>query len=388
MCAVTTPRVRGSPFAAAGSAALGDTPRTYAGGAPYQTIVPKWLDTNKHAVCPHENHACVVFILGGPGAGKGTMCRRIAEEFRYVHLSMGDLLRAERARPDSEVGQLINSHIQNGTLVPADVTVGLLLQAMQAQEDWKRGKFLIDGFPRDLDQIEAFNNIMGTQVVVKDAIYFDCTQCILEKRLLALADSEHAREDDTIDVIHKRVENYITESCPVQRYFQWEGLLERIDANRDIEKVWLDVQMFFVTEAYHDLGHEGDPSHGSPIKAIWKLRAKQSDDIYPTGHSHTCTSAVKGEHARAFSSFQILKRHRDKHTRNMKAPTQNFHEPVSLAQEIGWHQPEYHEEHSGAKGTPRGGDKSRSFYPRNTCSMTRHMENMYSTNAQHIIRRW
>jgi len=68
----------------------------------------------------------VVFVLGGPGAGKGTQCAKIVQEFQYVHLSAGDLLREERNTPGSKCGELIESHIRNGTIVPVEITCSLL----------------------------------------------------------------------------------------------------------------------------------------------------------------------------------------------------------------------------------------------------------------------
>ena len=83
----------------------------------------------------------VVFVLGGPGAGKGTNCARIQEEFGYVHLSAGDLLRAERSS-GSALADMINTYIVEGKIVPAEVTVKLLLGAMEKSG---KTKFLIDG---------------------------------------------------------------------------------------------------------------------------------------------------------------------------------------------------------------------------------------------------
>lgn len=68
----------------------------------------------------------VFFVLGGPGAGKGTQCLKVVENFGYVHLSAGDLLRSERNRPDSKIGEEIENHIRNGTIVPVEVTCSLL----------------------------------------------------------------------------------------------------------------------------------------------------------------------------------------------------------------------------------------------------------------------
>lgn len=68
----------------------------------------------------------VIFVLGGPGAGKGTQCVRIVQNFGYVHLSAGDLLRAERARPGSKVGEEIEDHIRKGSIVPVEITCTLI----------------------------------------------------------------------------------------------------------------------------------------------------------------------------------------------------------------------------------------------------------------------
>ena len=68
----------------------------------------------------------VVFVLGGPGAGKGTHCAHLVEDYGFVHLSAGDLLRAEQARPGSQYGQMIADYIKDGKIVPMEVTISLL----------------------------------------------------------------------------------------------------------------------------------------------------------------------------------------------------------------------------------------------------------------------
>merc|ERR1712139_90187 len=114
---------------------------------------------------------------------------------------------------------------------------------------------------------------------------------------------------------------------------------------------------------------------GSPMKHIWALRYKQTEEIFPTSHSHTAVSMVTGPDARAFTSYNILAKHKEKHTRNMNGPIETYIEPMTLAQEIGWF-PEYEEGVAmGTKGTPKGSDTPRTFHPRSTCAMTRHLEN-------------
>jgi UMP-CMP kinase len=100
----------------------------------------------------------VVFILGGPGAGKGTLCHYIIKRYGYVHLSAGDLLREERVKPGSQFGELIETHIKNGTIVPVEITCSLIDRAMQASDN-PHNRFLIDGFPRNQDNLDGWNKV-------------------------------------------------------------------------------------------------------------------------------------------------------------------------------------------------------------------------------------
>jgi UMP-CMP kinase len=86
------------------------------------------------------------FVLGGPGSGKGTVCSKLVTDHSFVHLSAGELLREER-NSGSENGELINTIIKNGEIVPAKITVNLIKKAME-KNGWNKNKFLIDGFPR------------------------------------------------------------------------------------------------------------------------------------------------------------------------------------------------------------------------------------------------
>ena len=86
----------------------------------------------------------VIFVLGGPGAGKGTQCANLVRDYGFTHLSAGDLLRAEQNREGSEFGQMIKDHIREGIIVPMEVTVQLLENAIQGVNDGV-GRFLVDG---------------------------------------------------------------------------------------------------------------------------------------------------------------------------------------------------------------------------------------------------
>jgi len=86
----------------------------------------------------------VIFVLGGPGAGKGTQCANLVRDYGFTHLSAGDLLRAEQDREGSEFGQMIKEYIREGKIVPMEVTVQLLENAMM-DKNKGLGRFLIDG---------------------------------------------------------------------------------------------------------------------------------------------------------------------------------------------------------------------------------------------------
>lgn len=90
--------------------------------------------------------ALVVFVLGGPGSGKGTQCAKLVKDYGFKHLSAGDLLREEQDRKGSEFGQLIKDYIKDGLIVPQEVTIQLLENAMTgAIEENDQRRFLIDG---------------------------------------------------------------------------------------------------------------------------------------------------------------------------------------------------------------------------------------------------
>eukprot|EP00747_Dinoflagellata_sp_TGD_P168056 gnl/TRDRNA2_/TRDRNA2_193625_c0_seq1.p1 gnl/TRDRNA2_/TRDRNA2_193625_c0~~gnl/TRDRNA2_/TRDRNA2_193625_c0_seq1.p1 ORF type:complete len:193 (-),score=17.42 gnl/TRDRNA2_/TRDRNA2_193625_c0_seq1:103-624(-) len=119
-------------------------------------------------------------------------------------------------------------------------------------------------------------------------------------------------------------------------------------------------------------------AYGNASRAIWQLRRLQIQEGIPTGDSTTVESVVRGPEAREFSSFALLKAHKKKHVRSHHAPREQFLEPVAVSHEIGWH--------AGAEAAYTS--SPRAHHPKGTCPMTRHMQNMYSTNAHHIIRRW
>jgi len=185
----------------------------------------------------------VVFVLGGPGCGKGTFCTRIVEHFGYSHLSAGDLLRAERARPNSKVGALIEARIKEGKIVPSEITVGLLEQEMRRQ-GWEGGKYLVDGFPRNAENADAWDRLLGGKVCLKFCFFIECSEACMERRLLHRGQTS-GRSDDNIETIRKRFVTFQEESLPVIQKLERSGLVRTVNSEPGIENVWHEVEAIF-----------------------------------------------------------------------------------------------------------------------------------------------
>jgi len=188
-----------------------------------------------------EKKITVVFVLGGPGSGKGTQCENIVQHFGYTHLSAGDLLRAE-IKSGSENGAMIQNMIKDGKIVPSKVTIKLLLQ--RAMQESSNDKFLIDGFPRNEENRSAFESVTGIEP--EFVLFFDCPEEELERRLLS---RNQGREDDNIDTIRKRFKVYMESSLPVIEYYNSKGKVRKIDAAKPVEEVFEAVKAVFSKDA-------------------------------------------------------------------------------------------------------------------------------------------
>jgi UMP-CMP kinase len=183
-----------------------------------------------------EKKFAVVFVLGGPGSGKGTQCANIVEHFGYTHLSAGDLLRAE-IKSESENGTMIQNMIKEGKIVPSEVTIKLLQKAMQESGN---DKFLIDGFPRNEENRAAFEAVTGIEP--QFVLFFDCSEGEMERRLLS---RNQGREDDNIETIRKRFKVFLESSLPVVQYYENKGKVRKICAAKPVEEVFEEVKAVF-----------------------------------------------------------------------------------------------------------------------------------------------
>jgi len=156
----------------------------------------------------------VIFVLGGPGCGKGTQCERIVAQYGYTHLSSGDLLRDE-VKSGSERGQALNSIMEKGDLVPLEVVLDLIAEEMLKKVATSKG-FLIDGYPREQAQGVQFEESI---LPCTRVLYFEVPDEVMVERLLNRAKTS-GRVDDNEDTIKLRLATFHKHSKPVIEYYK------------------------------------------------------------------------------------------------------------------------------------------------------------------------
>ncbi|GAP86035.1 putative uridylate kinase [Rosellinia necatrix] len=218
------------------------------------------IDDLKSRTAPvfSADNVTVLFVLGGPGAGKGTQCARLVAAYGFTHLSAGDLLRAEQDRAGSQYGELIKDYIKNGLIVPMEVTIALLENAMRdamststtttdtttttttttTDDATLKGKFLIDGFPRKFDQAVRFEEAVCPARFV---LFYDCPERELERRLLERGKTS-GRADDNADSIRKRFRTFVETSMPVVDYYDAQRRVARVRADAPPDDVYRATQ--------------------------------------------------------------------------------------------------------------------------------------------------
>jgi UMP-CMP kinase len=185
-----------------------------------------------------EKKPKIYFVLGNAGSGKGTQCARLVDKFGFAHISAGDLLR-EEVRSKSPDGEMIDDLIKNGKIVPGNVTLKLLAQAIDKNSD-KPG-ILVDGFPRALGQAGGFEKEVSD---FEFCLFFDCPEEVLMERILKRAETS-GRADDNVHSLRKRFQTFKDTCYPVVEYYEAKGKVRRIDADRSVDSVSEEVSSLF-----------------------------------------------------------------------------------------------------------------------------------------------
>lgn len=202
-----------------------------------------------------------IILMGLPGAGKGTQASEIVKKSPIPHISTGDMFR-KAIKDQTELGKEAKSYMDRGELVPDEVTVGIVKERL-SEDDAKKG-FLLDGFPRTLEQAEALSKIMKELDRKIDAVInIEVPEEELMNRLTGRRICEvcgttyhlvfnppkvdgvcdldggklYQREDDNPETVAKRLEVNVKQSKPIIEYYDKEGILQNIDGSGDIEKV-------------------------------------------------------------------------------------------------------------------------------------------------------
>jgi adenylate kinase len=180
-----------------------------------------------------------LLVLGPQGAGKGTQAKRIAAEYTLPHVSSGDMYRAAIAA-GTPLGKQVEPLLASGTLVPDAITIPLIRERL-GETDAREG-FVLDGYPRNLAQAEALDEMLGEIGRGLDAIlFFDLPDAIATERMLKRATEEN-RPDDTPDVIARRLATYHAETEPIVEHYRVTGRLVPLHAERTIDEVWTEIQ--------------------------------------------------------------------------------------------------------------------------------------------------
>jgi adenylate kinase len=206
-----------------------------------------------------------IILLGPPGAGKGTQAAGIVEKYNIPHISTGDIFR-KNIKEGTELGNKAKSYMDQGLLVPDELTVGLVKDRL-LQDDCKNG-FLLDGFPRNtfqaesldkfLDEINAsLNKVINIEVdkniLVSRAVGRRiCKQCSATyhvefnpPKVAGICDvcggELYQRADDNEETVSKRIQVYLDETKPLIEYYSKKGIISTIEGEQSIDKVFEDI---------------------------------------------------------------------------------------------------------------------------------------------------
>ena len=175
-----------------------------------------------------------IILFGPPGCGKGTQAIFISESFSIPHLSTGDMLRSA-VSSGSEIGLKAKNIMESGGLVSDQIVLSIVEERI-AKDDCKKG-FILDGFPRTVNQAEKLDLLLSTNNKLDYVLRIEVDEEEIIKRLI-----DRAREDDKPDIIKNRFKTYNLETQPLIPFYEERKILFNIDGMQEIEKVSEDIK--------------------------------------------------------------------------------------------------------------------------------------------------
>ena len=207
-----------------------------------------------------------IILMGPPGAGKGTQAEKLVDLYQIPHISTGDMFR--KAQKDgTELGLKAKSYMDQGQLVPDEVTVGIVKERL-AEADCKEG-FLLDGFPRTVQQADALDTILAELDMALDCVVnIEVDKAFLVDRLTGrrvcracgatyhiankapkvegvcdkCSGELYQRGDDTIETVSNRLDVYAAQTAPLIDYYKSKGIMSSIDGSKSMEEVLADIR--------------------------------------------------------------------------------------------------------------------------------------------------
>ena len=209
-----------------------------------------------------------IMFIAPPAAGKGTQAELVNKKYKLPHISTGDILR-EISKEDSEIGNYVAETLQSGGLVKDEITYQLIKERL-AKDDCKNG-YIIDGFPRNLEQAKEYDKILAElNYDIGNIILIDIDEEVLQKRVVgrrlcencgriynindpkqapkeesvcdACGGKLYQRTDDNIDSFKNRYETYLEKTAPIIEYYENNHSLKKVDGSKTPEKVFEEIE--------------------------------------------------------------------------------------------------------------------------------------------------